>query len=142
MYLKKRNFFTHMAHIPLVLCKEGIHKIHTVGPQLTYIRLTTWRRRTFLFIWFWIWSGMAASYSTFWIYDKKKCSARGPPLTQKSLTRSPTSVVLALYTQVGDFSREATVALMQILRNAVSLKSQNPRNAGTLCGYRTTGFFK
>jgi hypothetical protein len=41
-----------------------------------------------------------------------------------------------MYMQVGDFRvsrRPATVPLMQILRNAVFLKSQNPRNAGTLC---------
>ena len=41
-----------------------------------------------------------------------------------------------MYTQVGDFcvSRgPPTVPLTWISRNAVFLKSQNPRNAGTLC---------
>ena len=41
-----------------------------------------------------------------------------------------------MYLQVGDFriSREPpTVPLMQISRNAVFSKSQNPHKAGTLC---------
>ena len=41
-----------------------------------------------------------------------------------------------MYVQVGDFCNSRgppTVPLMQILRNVVFLKSQNPRNVGTLC---------
>ena len=52
---------------------------------------------------------------------------------QKSLTRSPTSSVLAMYAQVGDFQISRgppTVPLTGISRNTFFLKSQNPHMRG------------